>query len=824
MENNDRHTATFIDVLLPLAVPLYTYEVPESLKDSITIGSRVIVQLGQRKMYTAIVYAIHHKKPDVAVVKSIESVLDEAPIVTQKQIQLWDWMADYYMCTRGEIMKAALPSGLKLESEAIVSANPNFDCMTLNEADRQVYSVIEKNESLSLLDLAKALNKKSVTIQVQKLVKLNAVIISETISNQYKPKVEAYVRLAGDVQDKSFIDQAFAQIARAAKQQSFFLWLLNETILHKEVESFAVAKQDALAQTSSAILAELAKKNIIVIENKEVSRFAKTDKEIKGVAELSNQQQTALQGIHEAFSQNKFCLLHGVTSSGKTEVYIHLIQELIDSGKQVLYLLPEIALTSQIINRLRDVFGYKVGIYHSKFSDNERVEVWNNILQNNENSYRVILGVRSSIFLPFNNLGLIIVDEEHESSFKQYDPAPRYNARDMAYILASNFKANLLLGTATPSLETYFNVLQKKLALVEMKTRHTKAPLPLMHIVDLRTEHKRQRMRDIFSKTLLEAIEKNLAEKRQIILFQNRRGFSPYLECPDCGYVPECKNCDVSLTYHKFSNSLMCHHCGYAIPFSSECPECHNRNMRLVGFGTEKIEDTLHEMFPDVRLARMDLDTTRGKDAYSNLISRFENHDIDILIGTQMITKGLDFENVGLVGILSADGMLRLPDFRADERAFQLMVQVAGRAGRSEKQGDVYIQTFQAEHPIIQYVKENNYQSMLDTQMTERKNFWYPPFTRLIKVTIKNRDKDTAVSAAKQLATDLREIKDIVILGPEFPPIARIQLLYAQDILLKIPRQLNFTNIRKQVSDRMQTIVSREEYKTTTFSVNVDPY
>lgn len=824
MENKDRHTATFIDVLLPLAVPLYTYQVPESLKDSIAIGSRVIVQLGQRKMYTAIVYDIHHNKPNVAVIKSVESVLDEAPIVTKKQLQLWNWISNYYMCTRGEIMKAALPSGLKLESEAIVSANPDFDCMTLNEADRQVYYAVERNESLSLLDLAKTLNKKSVTIQVQKLVKLNAIVISENISNQYKPKLEAYIRLAGNVQDKSFIDQSFAQIARAAKQQSFFLWLLNETILHKDEESFSVARQNALTQTSSAILAELAKKNIIVIENKEVSRFAKTDKEIKGLAQLSDQQQTALQGIHEAFSQNKFCLLHGVTSSGKTEVYIHLIQEIIDSGKQVLYLLPEIALTSQIINRLRDVFGDKVGIYHSKFSDNERVEVWNNILQNNENSYRVILGVRSSIFLPFNNLGLIIIDEEHESSFKQYDPAPRYNARDMAYILASIFKANLLLGTATPSVETYYNVLQKKLALVEMKTRHTKAPLPLMHIVDLRTEHKQQRMRDIFSKTLLEAIEKNLAEKRQIILFKNRRGFSPYLECPDCGYVPQCRNCDVSLTYHKFSNSLKCHHCGYTIQFSSECPECHNRDMHLVGFGTEKIEDTLHEMFPNVRIARMDLDTTRGKDAYSNLISRFENHDIDILIGTQMITKGLDFENVGLVGILSADSMLRLPDFRADERAFQLMVQVAGRAGRSEKQGDVYIQTFQPDHPIIQFVKENNYQSMLNTQMLERKNFWYPPFTRLIKVTIKNRDKDTAISAAKQLASDLRKIKDIVILGPEFPPIPRIQLLYAQDILLKIPRQFNFANIRKQVSDCMQAIVNREEYKTTSFSINVDPY
>jgi len=497
---------------------------------------------------------------------------------------------------------------------------------------------------------------------------------------------------------------------------------------------------------------------------------------------------------------------------------------MIDAGKQVLYLLPEIALTSQIINRLRDVFGNQVGVYHSRFSDNERIEVWNTVLADNVNSYKVILGVRSSVFLPFSNLGLVIVDEEHETSFKQYDPSPRYNARDVAYVLARMYGADLLLGTATPSMETYYNALTKKLSLVEMKTRHTKAPLPEIHIVDLRKERRQLRMKDVFSKTLLEKIEDNLNEKRQVILFQNRRGFSPYLECPDCGYVHQCVNCDVSLTYHKFSNSLMCHHCGYAIRYTTTCPACQGENMQLMGFGTEKIEDTLSSLFPEAKIARMDLDTTRGKNAYTELIDKFERREIDILVGTQMITKGLDFENVGLVGILSADSMLRFPDFRAFERAYQLMVQVAGRAGRSERQGHVYIQTYQPEHPILKFVQENDYNSLLNTQMAERKTFWYPPFTRLIKVTVRHRDKDKAVYAAKILADDFRKIPNIMVLGPEFPPIARIQLLYAQDILLKIPRTLNITKVKTVVRAYMQTIVGQEDYKTTSFSINVDPY
>lgn len=824
MEENEQHTDLYVDVVLPLAVPLYTYSVPESLRSMVQVGCRVVVQLGLRKMYTAIIYAVHTNKPRTLTIKDIDSVLDEFPIVTKKQLELWDWMADYYMCTLGDVMKAALPSGLKLESETALTVNPDFDCMSLNESDRIVYVQIEKNPHILISNLVKLLNRKSVTATIKKLISLDAVVAGEVISSMYKPKLVVYVKFTQSIENQDFVNTSFSLVNKAPKQQELLLALLNEYVQHKNIENFAVKKQQLLQNTTPQVLAELVKKGIVRLEERVESRFDTADGKIKGIATLSDQQKTALVEIHHAFAEQKGCLLHGVTSSGKTEVYIHLIQEMIDAGKQVLYLLPEIALTSQIINRLRDVFGNQVGVYHSRFSDNERIEVWNTVLADNVNSYKVILGVRSSVFLPFSNLGLVIVDEEHETSFKQYDPSPRYNARDVAYVLARMYGADLLLGTATPSMETYYNALTKKLSLVEMKTRHTKAPLPEIHIVDLRKERRQLRMKDVFSKTLLGKIEDNLNEKRQVILFQNRRGFSPYLECPDCGYVHQCVNCDVSLTYHKFSNSLMCHHCGYAIRYTTTCPACQGENMQLVGFGTEKIEDTLSSLFPEAKIARMDLDTTRGKNAYTELIDKFERREIDILVGTQMITKGLDFENVGLVGILSADSMLRFPDFRAFERAYQLMVQVAGRAGRSERQGHVYIQTYQPEHPILKFVQENDYNSLLNTQMAERKTFWYPPFTRLIKVTVRHRDKDKAVYAAKILADDFRKIPNIMVLGPEFPPIARIQLLYAQDILLKIPRTLNITKVKTVVRAYMQTIVGQEDYKTTSFSINVDPY
>lgn len=825
MENNNTHTELYADVILPLSVPLYTYRIPEQWQQSVQVGCRVIVQLGLRKMYTAIVYALHTDGIDSDSIKDIESLLDENPIVTQEQLQLWDWISDYYMCTRGEVMKAAMPSGLKLESESHLTVNADFDCMLLSENDRTMFAIIEENEGITMSELAKKTGRKSVTAIIHKLLSIDAIGIGERISEQYKPKIKTFIKLAGDISDKAFIDESFAKVNRASKQQEVFLQILNLFIQQKKDDDFAIAKQELLKTTSSPILAELEKKGIIRYEDRVVSRFGNMSQKTKGIATLSDDQESALTEIRDVFTHQDVCLLNGVTSSGKTELYIHLIQETIEHGKQVLYILPEIALTSQIINRLRNVFGNKVGIYHSKFSDNERVEVWNTVLNGGENAYSIILGVRSSIFLPYKNLGLIIVDEEHETSFKQYDPAPRYNARDMAYVLGRNFHAKVLLGTATPSLETYYNVLTKKIGLVELKKRHTKAPLPIISIVDLRKERKQLRMHDdVFSKTLLEKIDEHLKEKRQIILFQNRRGFSPYLECPECGYVHQCIHCDVSLTYHKTTNMLTCHHCGYAIRYTTTCPACNCQNMRVVGFGTEKIEDTLKEIFPSAKIARMDLDSTRGKNAYSDLIDKFEKREIDILVGTQMITKGLDFENVGMVGILSADSMLRIPDFRSFERAYQLMVQVAGRAGRSERQGEVYIQTYQPDHPVLDYVRRNDYLSLITSQMVERKQFWYPPFTRLIKITVKHRDREKAVTAAKILAADCRKIQDVIVLGPEFPAIPRIQMLYAQDILIKIPRTAKITSVRETIKTALHNCASLEQNKGTLFSINVDPY
>lgn len=825
MENKSTHTELYADVILPLSVPLYTYRIPEQWQQSVQVGCRVIVQLGLRKMYTAIVYALHTNGIDSDSIKDIESVLDENPIVTKEQLQLWDWISDYYMCTQGEVMKAAMPSGLKLESESHLTVNADFDCMLLSENDRTMFAIIEENEGITMSELAKKTGRKSVTAVIHKLLSIDAIGIGERISEQYKPKIKTFIRLAGDISNKTFIDESFAKVNRASKQQEVFLQILNLFIQQKKDDDFAIAKQELLKTTSSPILAELEKKGIIRCEDRVVSRFGNTSQKTKGLATLSDDQESALTEIRDVFTHQDVCLLNGVTSSGKTELYIHLIQETIEQGKQVLYILPEIALTSQIINRLRNVFGNKVGIYHSKFSDNERVEVWNTVLNGGENAYSIILGVRSSIFLPYKNLGLIIVDEEHETSFKQYDPAPRYNARDMAYVLGRNFHAKVLLGTATPSLETYYNVLTKKIGLVELKKRHTKAPLPIISIVDLRKERKQLRMHDdVFSKTLLEKIDEHLKEKRQIILFQNRRGFSPYLECPECGYVHQCIHCDVSLTYHKTTNMLTCHHCGYAIRYTTTCPACNCQNMRVVGFGTEKIEDTLKEVFPSAKIARMDLDSTRGKNAYGDLIDKFEKREIDILVGTQMITKGLDFENVGMVGILSADSMLRIPDFRSFERAYQLMVQVAGRAGRSERQGEVYIQTYQPDHPVLDYVRRNDYLSLITSQMVERKQFWYPPFTRLIKITVKHRDREKAVTAAKILAADCRKIQDVIVLGPEFPAIPRIQMLYAQDILIKIPRTAKITSVRETIKTALHNCASLEQNKGTLFSINVDPY
>ncbi|MDR0941585.1 MAG: primosomal protein N' [Bacteroidales bacterium] len=828
MPNNPKNTTStlYANVILPLSVPLlYTYAVPPNM--SVAPGSRVVVQLGKRKMYTAIVHSLHNTKPEQYETKNIHSVLDEKPIVTEKQLQLWDWIATYYMCTRGDVMKAALPSGLKLESEAMLYANPAFsERDSLTDKEELIFTTIHENTGISINDLQKLFSFENITATVQTLLQKGIILTGEKLLQGYKPKIEIRYRLPQVENIESVVNNAVENLSKAPKQQSAFLAFLDLYMKSKN-PNFSISRKELLIKTSTnlQIVSELTKKGFLEEFDSTRSRIEIETAENQTAKQLNPAQQNALQQIITSFSEHKVCLLHGVTASGKTEVYIHLIQHIVAQGKQVLYLLPEIALTSQIIVRLRRVFGNKVGVYHSKFSDNERVEVWNNLLAADENSYSIVLGARSTVFLPFHNLGLVIVDEEHETSFKQYDPAPRYNARDTAIVLAQMFGAPTLLGTATPSVETYYNVQQHKYALVELTERYSQVQLPHIEIIDLNTARKQKRMYDtLFSKQLIEKIEELLREKQQIILFQNRRGFAPYIECTACGHIPKCKHCDVTLTYHKGTNSLRCHYCGFSQRHSVTCLACGSSAVEHFGFGTEKIEDTLREIFPEKHIKRMDLDSTRGKNSYNEIIEAFENREIDILVGTQMITKGLDFDNVGLVGILQADSLLNMPDFRSFERAYQVMTQVAGRAGRAQKQGLVYIQGYNVQHEVLKAVQHNTFHNFIEQQMLERQNFHFPPFVRLLRISVKHKNRQTAEQAATQLANLLQQLQGISIMGPEYPLIARLQTLYIQELLIKIPRTQSLEQVRNTVNKAIQSIAAQANFKSVQCICNVDPY
>lgn len=830
MENNIHTGAVplYADVILPLAVPLlYTYSVPQDISQNIFVGSRVLVQLGNRKMYTAIVYSLHSNKPTAYQAKLIDSVLDTFPIVTPIQLQLWDWIASYYMCTRGEVMKAALPAGLKLESEAMLYCNSeSIDTSQLPANEYLIYSTVHDSQGITVDALQKAVSSFAVARTVHVMLQNKILITGEKVIQTYKPKIETRIRFVHDIADKTFVNTAFEQVVKAPKQMELFTKMLDLHIKSKN-PNFSITKKELLAttNTSHAIVQELIKKHILIECNTTVSRLQDYSDEVQQAKALTEGQQEAMGQIMQSFQSFDTCLLHGVTASGKTELYIELIQHYVAQHKQVLYILPEIALTTQIIQRLQKVFGKSVGVYHSRFSDNERIEVWNNLLSETAEQYQIILGVRSSIFLPFKQLGLVIIDEEHETSLKQYDPAPRYNARDTAVMLAKFHGAKTLLGSATPCLETYYNVLQKKYALVELTQRYTQVELPEIRIVDMAVAHKQKRMYNkLFSKDLITYIDAALREKQQIILFQNRRGFTPLIQCADCGHVPHCKHCDVSLTYHKYSNSLRCHYCGYSITHTPTCVACGSNKQEYLGYGTEQIQDVLKEIYPDKSIARMDLDTTRGKYAYHELIEQFEQRSIDILIGTQMITKGLDFENVGLVGILSADSILNIPDFRAFERGFHMMVQVAGRAGRSTKQGLVVIQSYNAQHHILQFVRNHDYHSCMQNQMNDRYTFSYPPFVRLIRVCIKHKEKDTCVRAAQAFAQKIRVATPAIVLGPEFPVIPKLQTYFIQEILIKIPRAVSVEKTKEYIQHTAQILFTQSNFKSIQWYANVDPY
>lgn len=819
----------FVDVILPLALPrLYTYSVPEELGERTEVGKRVVVQFGKKKLYSAIVYKVHDQAPEKYQTKDILQVIDDYPIVNPTQIRFWEWMAEYYMCTLGEVMKAALPSGLKMESETFICRSGNED-IELSANEEILLNHLKDDSKVSIQDLVAALDLPNPMGIIKSLLDKQAIAINESIESIYKPKTETYIKLHPLVKSEDDINKLFDDLKRAQAQQKLLLAFLSITSPDKSIFTVSIPKKQLMekAQVSSSVLGAMIQKEIFREDYQQVSRLESGEHTIHSEYELTNSQQSALKQIKECFETKGVGLLHGITSSGKTEVYIRLIAEEIEKGNQVLYLLPEIALTSQIINRLRRIFGNRVGVYHSKFSDSQRVEIYNGVLNDTpkqgQPTFDIILGVRSSLFLPFKRLGLIIVDEEHENTYKQYNPAPRYNARDSAIMLASIHKAKVLLGTATPSIETYFNARTGKYGQIDLHERYQGLQLPEVKVVNINDARKRKQMKSHFSDKLLNEIEQALAKKEQVILFQNRRGFAPFIECNECAWVPKCEFCDVSLTYHKHNNQLVCHYCGYTIQSPSHCLACGSPALETKGFGTEKVEEELAIFFPTARIARMDLDSTRSKFSYDRIISEFENGEIDILIGTQMVTKGLDFDRVSLVGILNADNMLNFPDFRAYERSFQLMSQVSGRAGRKNRQGLVLVQTAQPNHPIIDMVVKNDFMGLYATQLNERKAFKYPPFYRLVNITLKHKDQNALKRASEQLASGLKEKLGKNVLGPESPPINRIQGMYIMNILIKIEREASVARIKGMINYFIDHLKQRQEYRALVIAPDVDP-
>ena len=815
----------YVDVIVPLPVMgQFTYAVPEELEGKVEWGCRVIVPFGAKKYYTGIVIRTDTTPSGEYETKEVSEVLDTHPILLKHQFAFWKWMADYYLCTWGDVYNAAVPSGMKIESETRVEGNPDFEASApLSEKEQKVLDLLGQGRAQDIARLEKESRIRNLLPVIKSLLDKEAVRIKEELKQNYKPRTEARVRLTERMRNERNLHIQLDLLSRAKKQQAVLMKYLELSHWEEGKEPEEVSRTRLLeaAQTASSVLNGLVEKGILEIYLHETGRLCTDDTGTTQVNTLSQAQQTALNTILHSFAQKNVCLLHGVTASGKTEIYIHLISQVLEAGKQVLYLLPEIALTTQITERLRRVFGNRLGIYHSKFPDAERVEIWQKQLS--DSPYDVILGVRSSIFLPFQKLGLVIIDEEHETSYKQQDPAPRYHARNAAIMLASIFGAKTLLGTATPSIETYYNARQGKYGLVELNERHRQIQLPHIELVDIKELGRKKRMNGQFSPLLLQKIKEALESKEQVILFQNRRGFAPMIECRTCGWVPKCRNCDVSLTYHKRLNQLTCHYCGYTYQVPAVCPACEGTELVNRGFGTEKIEDDIRQLFPEARVARMDLDTTRSRTAYEKIISDFEEGRTDILIGTQMVSKGLDFDRVSVVGILNADSMLNYPDFRSHERAFQLMAQVAGRAGRRNRQGLVVLQTKSPDLPLIRQVLDNNYRELYEDQLTERRLFRYPPFYRLIYVYLKHRKEEVAEQAAAQMAAYLRNGLGDRVLGPDKPPVARIQALFIRKIMVKVEQEASLQKIRLYLTEVQRAIVADERFRTVNVYYDADP-
>ena len=818
----------FAEVLLPIPVAgTFTYRVPYDLNGSIRVGQRVVVQFGKTKILSGIVISLTEQVPSVEV-KYLMDILDEQPVVNEVQLRFWDWVKTYYLCCLGEVMQAALPSALKLSSESKVALNSEFvlDSIALNDFEYLIVEALQIQPKIAISEVSKIVGFKKVMPLIHTMMEKGILVLEEELDEKYKARYERFMRLSSLYRDETRLHELMDGLTKRAFKQlevvlSFFS--MGGDCDHELMASSVLKK----ASANSSVLKTLVEKGVFEVVERPVSRLKdyKVQADVASI-QLTEVQQKALDEIKKGFDDHKPVLLHGVTSSGKTELYIKLIQEAVEQGKQVLYLLPEIALTAQIINRLKQYFGDKLGVYHSRYGANERVEVWHHVgdfARNHGGRCQIIVGSRSAIFLPYSDLGLVIVDEEHDTSFEQVDPAPRYHARDAAIVLGAMHHARVLLGSATPSYESYYNALNSRYRLVEIFQRYGGVEMPEIILSDMRIEKRRKTMQADFGSLLLDAVKETLDRKGQAILFQNRRGFALRVECDDCHYVPQCINCDVSLIYHKKQNVMRCHYCGYTASVPSTCPACHSPNIKMHGFGTEKVEEDLRIVLPGARVARLDLDTTRSKNDYQHILEAFQDKETDILVGTQMVTKGLDFDAVKVVGVLNADNMLSFPDFRAHERSFQLMSQVAGRAGRKGEKGKVIIQTYEPTHPVLQDVLRNDFRGLYEKQMVTRRQFGYPPFYRIVLIRLKHKDEHKLNPAAAELASMLRPIFQQDLLGPEYPVVTRVKNLYIKQMMVKFKREHNAQQVKELIMQQIQLFREQSDYKSVIVQVDVDP-
>lgn len=829
-EHQERITL-FVDVLLPVPIPkLFTYRVPFELNELVGIGHRVIVQFGKKKIITGVVASIHENPPKVYQAKYIIDLLDDEPIMNEKQLSFYEWIAGYYMTTMGEAFNVGMPSGLKLNSESKIQLNPEFDLeesfALFSEKEQQILTILERDQVITYGEAAQILQIKSYLSVIKSLIAKEAILIFEEVKEKYTPKKETCIKLAAHWLQQKYLEELMTELEKKPKQLDILLAYLQSVPVfkNKELNSKGIPKKELLSRgLSESSLKTLEKNKVLERFQVVIPRFTLPSSDGEYSLKLTEKQQKAKTEILKSFEGMQTVLLHGITGSGKTEIYMDLIHDVLEQGEQVLYLLPEIALTTQIVARLQLVFSDQMGVYHSKYSDNERVEVWKGLISGR---FQLIVGVRSSIFLPFDNLGLVIVDEEHEFSYKQYDPAPRYHARDAAQVLARIHSAKVLMGTATPSLESFYLAQERKFGYVSLTERYGVAELPKIIFADLALERKQKTIKGDFTSVLADKIALSLSRNEQVIVFQNRRGYSPYIACEECGWIPKCNSCAVSLTFHMYYNQLRCHYCGHHERLPVTCPACGATKLNTMGIGTEKLEEDLKLLFPEARVQRMDLDTTRRKYSYQKIINDFEQGDIDILVGTQLVSKGLDFDNVTLVGIFDVDRMLHFPDFRSFERTFQLSVQVSGRSGRSEKPGEVIVQTANLKQLILHYISRQNFLEFYNQEIEERHKYKYPPFYRLIRITLKHRDKSTIQVASHALAHRIKEqFNKNLVLGPHEPMISKIRNLYLMEIILKIPRENVDLGRLKQMLINTVNIMKQEKEKRQVFVVfDVDPY